>query len=144
MKAFNKNGKAVAFEVTEKWSHIFLNGEEVPYCSLDYADQDRIDDKINDLFDLPNFDGSHIFVGNPEIGWCVMQAAKLSSTTVINASGVEVDFAPAVELMDDGVRERLHSELAPCSDQEFFSAYELAHADEFSEVWELSKENPVY
>lgn len=144
MKAFDKNGKSVAVEVTEEKPHIFLNGEEVAYSSLDYADQNRIDGKIDDLYDLPHFDGSQIFVGHPEIGWCVMQAAKLSSTTVINASGVEVDFAAAVELMDDGVRERLHSELAPCSDQEFFSAYELAHADEFSEVWELSKENPVY
>lgn len=63
---------------------------------------------------------------------------------VINANGVAVDYDTAVVMMDDEIREQLSAELAPCSAQEFFSAYEIAHAEEYGEVWELSKKNPVY
>ena len=63
---------------------------------------------------------------------------------VMNRSGVEVSFKAAVELMDDVIREKLHSELAPCTEQAFFSAYEKAHEERFGETWELSKKNPVW
>lgn len=63
---------------------------------------------------------------------------------VINASGVEISFEASVILMDDEIREELHCELAPCTDQEFFTAYEKAHAEKFGEEWELSKENPCW
>lgn len=63
---------------------------------------------------------------------------------VVNASGALVSFDAAVELMDDEVRERVHDQLAPCSDQEFFTAYEAAHAEAFGEDWGLSGPNPVY
>ena len=46
--------------------------------------------------------------------------------------------------MDDDIREQVNSELAPCTDQEFFSAYEKAHEEKFNEVWELSKSNPCW
>lgn len=35
-------------------------------------------------------------------------------------------------------------ELAPCTEQEFFTAYEKAHEAKFGEAWELSKPNPCY
>ena len=63
---------------------------------------------------------------------------------VINENGTAVDFEVAVVLMDDDIRERLHTKLCPCSEQEFFTAYEAAHAEEFGEEWELSKKNPTY
>lgn len=47
---------------------------------------------------------------------------------VINKNGTEINYEAAVALMDDEIREQLHNELAPCEDQEFFSAYEKAHA----------------
>ena len=62
--------------------------------------------------------------------------------TVINLNGREIDFDFGVGLMDDEIREELHAELAPCTDQEFFTAYEKAHAEKFGEEWELSKRNP--
>lgn len=37
------------------------------------------------------------------------------------------DFEAAVMLMDDDIREELHMEMAPCSEQEFFDAYCEAH-----------------
>lgn len=63
---------------------------------------------------------------------------------VINMNGTEINYEAAVELMDDELREELHMDLAPCTDQEFFTAYEKAHAEKYGEEWELSKENPCY
>jgi hypothetical protein len=63
---------------------------------------------------------------------------------VINLYGTEIYWNAAVELMDDDIREELHSELAPCTEQEFFTAYCKAHEEKFGEEWELAKPNPVY
>lgn len=63
---------------------------------------------------------------------------------VINLSGTEIYYDVAVQHMDDEIREELHRELAPCTEQEFFSAYEKAHADKFGEEWFLSVANPCY
>lgn len=63
---------------------------------------------------------------------------------VINENGYELDFDAALNYMDDGLRERLHDEIAPCDEQEFFNSYESAHEKEFGEVWELSKSNPAW
>lgn len=64
--------------------------------------------------------------------------------TVINENGVEINYETAVELMEDDLREELVAELGPCTEQEFFRAYEILYAEEYGELWELSKENPVY
>ena len=63
---------------------------------------------------------------------------------VINMNGTEINYESAVELMDDKICESLNFEIAPCTDQEFFTAYEKAHAEKYGEEWELSKENPCY
>lgn len=63
---------------------------------------------------------------------------------VINEYGQLIHYDVAVNMMDDDLREELHFELAPCTDQEFFEAYAKAHQEKFGEVWELSKANPVY
>ena len=65
-------------------------------------------------------------------------------THVVNANGTIIDYDVAVSLMDDAIREDLHRELAPCTEQEFFTAYEKAHKEKFGEEWELSKQNPCY
>ena len=63
---------------------------------------------------------------------------------VININGAEIYYDAAVALMDEEIREDIHRELAPCSEQEFFTAYEAAHAAKYGEDWELSKDNPCY
>ena len=63
---------------------------------------------------------------------------------VINMNGTEINYDAAVELMDDEICESLNFEIAPCTEQEFFTAYEKAHAEKYGEEWELSKENPCY
>lgn len=37
--------------------------------------------------------------------------------TVINKSGTEINWDAAITLMDDDIREALHDELAPCTEQ---------------------------
>lgn len=63
---------------------------------------------------------------------------------VINKNGYELDFDAAMNYADDEICEELHNLLAPCSDQEFFSAYEKAHEEKYGEEWELSKVNPCW
>ena len=46
---------------------------------------------------------------------------------VINMNGTEINYEAAVELMDDEICESLNFEIAHCTDQEFFTAYEKAH-----------------
>lgn len=43
-----------------------------------------------------------------------------------------VDYAAAVEMMDDDLREELHREMAPCTNQEFYDAYVKAHAAKYN------------
>lgn len=65
-------------------------------------------------------------------------------TKVINANGTEIDYNAAVALMDDDICAELNGKLAPCTEQEFFTAYEQAHAQKYGEEWELSKANPCW
>ncbi len=63
---------------------------------------------------------------------------------VTNEWGTEFDYEVAVDFMDDELREQLHMELAPCTEQEFFNAYAKAYEEKYGEEWELAKSNPVY
>lgn len=63
---------------------------------------------------------------------------------VKNSWGTVIDYDAAEAMMDDDIREVLHYELAPCTDQEFFDAYSKAHAEKFGGEWELNKANPCY
>lgn len=51
----------------------------------------------------------------------------MNANDIINA-GL---YQAAVELMDDEIREQLHSDLAPCSDLEFLEAYMKAHEEKY-------------
>nr|DAK87782.1 MAG TPA: hypothetical protein [Caudoviricetes sp.] len=63
---------------------------------------------------------------------------------VINKNGYELDFDAAVELMDDDIRERIANQGDCETEQDFFVAYEAAHAEKYGEDWELSKANPTW
>lgn len=63
---------------------------------------------------------------------------------VTNINGAVVDYEAAVNLMDDDIREELHNSQEWQSEQEFFTAYEKAHAEKYGEEWEISKANPVW
>lgn len=63
---------------------------------------------------------------------------------VKNLSGTLVNFEASIPLMDDYIRELVHSMDDYKTGQEFFTAYEEAHALLKKEPWELSKTNPTY
>lgn len=44
-------------------------------------------------------------------------------------------YEACVNLMDDEIREQLHFELAPCTDEEFLAAYIKRHEEKFGEVF---------
>lgn len=52
---------------------------------------------------------------------------------VRDENGDEVRFSSVVPFMDDEIRERLHEELSPCSNQTFFDAYLEAHLEKYGE-----------
>ena len=56
----------------------------------------------------------------------------------------DIDFDEAVNLMDDDIREELHQELAPCSEQEFFDAYCERHREVFGEDFVCDTPCPCY
>lgn len=58
---------------------------------------------------------------------------------VRNINGALVEFEYAVPLMDDELRESIHASLSPCSEQEFYTAYEQAHFKKYLEDFICSK-----
>ena len=63
---------------------------------------------------------------------------------VINKNGLELNFDAAVPHMDEELLEILYEELSQCTEQEFFTAYEHAHARKYGEEWFLSSANPCW
>ena len=63
---------------------------------------------------------------------------------VKNKNGTLLSFDSAVQLMDGDIREFVHEEFSPCTEQEFFSQYEKLHREKYGQDWELSKSNPCY
>ena len=46
-------------------------------------------------------------------------------------------FEQAVNLMDDEIREHLHDELAPCTDETFLAAYMEAHKGKYGDSFRI-------
>ena len=47
------------------------------------------------------------------------------------------NFASAVELMDDEIREAVHADLAPCTDEEFLVEYMKRHEEKYGEPFTI-------
>lgn len=62
-------------------------------------------------------------------------------TKVANQYGKEIDFEAAINIADREICEKLHFELAPCSEQKFFDAYCEAHEAKYGEDFEPNKLN---
>ena len=45
------------------------------------------------------------------------------------------NYAAAVSLMDDDIREELSLEIAPCSEREFLAAYMQRHEEKYGEIF---------
>lgn len=50
---------------------------------------------------------------------------------VITENGEYIDFEAAVALMDDEIRESVHNDFSPCTEQEFFTEYERRHLERY-------------
>ena len=53
-------------------------------------------------------------------------------------NGEMVDFEAAVSLMDDEIREEVHADLAPCTEQEFMDEYVKRHEAKYGETFEIN------
>lgn len=62
---------------------------------------------------------------------------------VINSYGIEVDFDAAVAIMDDELREEIHTQFAPCSEQKFFDEYVKAHEARFLGEFPADSRDPM-
>ena len=49
----------------------------------------------------------------------------------------KAEFDLAVSLMDDEIREKIHMELAPCTEEEFLEAYKAAHKEKYGEEFQM-------
>lgn len=56
---------------------------------------------------------------------------------VVDWDGREIDFDAAVALMDNDIREELHAELSPCTEQRFFNAYLEQHYADYGEEFKI-------
>jgi hypothetical protein len=55
----------------------------------------------------------------------------MTTRTFRDHRGDTQNYAAAVALMDEGLREVLHGELAGCTNQEFMEAYSERHLEQF-------------
>lgn len=46
-------------------------------------------------------------------------------------------YNQAVVLMDDDLREEIHADLAPCTDEEFLREYEKRHLEKYGSEFEI-------
>ena len=46
-------------------------------------------------------------------------------------------YEVAVMMMDDELREEVHRDLAPCTDEEFLREYEKRHLEKFGEEFQI-------
>lgn len=49
----------------------------------------------------------------------------------VEYDGKEIPYEEAVALMDDEIREEVHADLAPCTEQEFFDEYCKRHLEKY-------------
>jgi hypothetical protein len=69
----------------------------------------------------------------------VISKGDTDMATQIILNSQTFDFDVAVNLMDDDIREELHSSLAgDVSEQEFLDAYAAAHAEKFGEAFVIN------
>ena len=52
---------------------------------------------------------------------------------MVNVNGNEVSMDAAVMLMDDEIREAIHSDIVPCTEQEFVDEYCRRHLEKYGE-----------
>jgi hypothetical protein len=62
----------------------------------------------------------------------------MNKETQVLISGKYYDFDTVVNLMDDDIREYLHMQLAPCSEQEFINTYLQWHFMKYNQEFVIN------
>lgn len=57
--------------------------------------------------------------------------------TMVILNDYVVNFDACVAMMDDDLREEIHNEIAPCTDQEFLDEYVKRHETKFGEPFQI-------
>lgn len=65
--------------------------------------------------------------------WYNIVTAKGTETQKTVKGIHAMDYKAAEMLMDDDIREELHTKLAPCTSEEFLEAYKKAHFEKYGE-----------
>lgn len=78
---------------------------------------------------------SMYWLSNGEADGLAKELKRIHASKVVDSDGNEYDWDAVVTYMDDDIRERIHAEMAPCSNQEFFSAYEVKHFETYGEFF---------
>ena len=63
--------------------------------------------------------------------------SKMMNLVINTRTNETMDFEAAVMMMDDEIRESINNEMAPCTDQEFMSAYVEAHFEKYGEEFTI-------
>ncbi len=61
----------------------------------------------------------------------------MKNDKIVKLDGMDISYRAAEMLMDDDIREELHREMAPCSEEEFLVAYCKAHEAKFGEKFRV-------
>ncbi len=102
--------------------------DEYPFFQNETKDtrtfEEFLEDSLKDGTFIP-FDESEYIVADDDMTYPKGEYVLLN--------GDAIRYEVAVEYMDDEIRERLHDELSPCTEQEFMDAYAEAHYQKFGE-----------
>lgn len=55
----------------------------------------------------------------------------------VNLNGQRVEFGSCVAMMDNELREEVHNEISPCSEQEFINVYAEKHFQKYDVNFEI-------
>jgi hypothetical protein len=102
----------------------------------------------NDLYDMFANQADPAAIANTSIEALALDIEEMDTEAGITdyaAAAEEVQYIAwghvlnrAVMVMDDDIRERLHTALAPCTPQEFMEAYYAAHLATYGEPFSVS------
>ena len=80
----------------------------------------------------------------PDTAYTVRYGLAYLDGLVQTSGGKWVDYTMAEAYMDDGLREEIHADLAPCTEQVFFDEYAKRHLNRFGRQFVGDQDNPVW
>lgn len=129
---FRRDGQLTVRQTGQQW--VIIDKAETPQTRYDKANTRSIALKLNKGTDadilqrLESVDNMQGYI-KLAIRNYIKEEIKMNAKEIIENGYYDA----AVNLMDDETREDLHRELAPCSDEEFLTAYMIRHKEKYGE-----------